>query len=370
VRVLVVNTGSSSAKLSVLDVGGAGAADGSVLDPWDGAHEPLRDAVAELAGRGERIDAVGHRVVHGGSRFSGPARIDDDAVDAIAALEPLAPLHQPRAVQGIEAARAALPGVPHVACFDTAFHAGLPDAAATYALPRAWRERWDLRRRGFHGLSHGWTARRAVEMTGLDPATARVVSAHLGGGASLCAVVGGRSVDTTMGMTPLEGIVMTTRAGSVDPGMVLWLLGEGGLGLDEVAHGLQRESGLAGLAGLGTGGDLRAVLPAAAQGDPDAALAVDVYLHRLRAAIAAMAASAGGIDVLAFTGGAGEHQPPVRAGAVDGLGFLGLALDHGANAAATGGDAEVSAPGAAARTVVVALGEESEIARQVRDTVG
>lgn len=368
-RVLVVNTGSSSAKLSVLDAGETGAVDSANLDPWDGALGPLRDAVSGLAGR-SRIDAVGHRVVHGGGRFSGPARVDDDAVRAIAALEPLAPLHQPRAVQGIEAARAALPDVPHVACFDTAFHATLPDAAATYALPRAWRERWDLRRRGFHGLSHAWTARRAVEMTGLDPATARVVSAHLGGGASLCAVVGGRSVDTTMGMTPLEGIVMTTRAGSVDPGMVLWLLGEGGLALDEVSRGLQREGGLAGLAGLDTGGDLRAVLPAAERGDPDATLAVEVYLHRLRAGIAAMAASAGGIDVLAFTGGAGEHQPPVRAGAVDGLGFLGLALDHDRNAATSGGDVDISAPGTSARTVVIALGEEAEIARQVRDVVG
>lgn len=372
-RVLVVNTGSSSVKLSTVTVADAGPAetadseveDSTLVDPWHGDEEPLRDAVTALADRAGNLDAVGHRVVHGGGRFTEATVIDDDVLDAIAALAPLAPLHQHRALRGIAAAAAALPGVPAVACFDTAFHATLSDAAATYALPAGWRRRWDLRRRGFHGISHSWAARRACSLVGLDPAQARVVTAHLGGGASLCAVLGGRSVDTTMGMTPLEGLVMTTRSGSVDPGLLLWLLTDGGLSAAEVADGLQRHAGLVGLAGEATGGDLRAVLPAAAAGEVDASLAIEVYLHRLRSCIAAMAAAARGIDVLAFTGGAGEHQPAIRAGAVEALGFLGLALDADANDATIGGDADISAAGATARTVVVALGEDREIALQV-----
>jgi acetate kinase len=277
-------------------------------------------------------------------------RVDDGVVVALGELSDLAPLHQPAALAGIAAVGRALPDVPAVACFDTAFHATLPAAAATYALPQEWRERYGLRRFGFHGLSHEYASRRA--------AAARAVSCHLGAGASLAAVRDGVCVDTTMGFTPMEGLVMATRSGSVDPGLVLWLLRHG-LDVDALEGGLDREGGLKGLAGEA---DMRALL---ARDDADARLALDVYVHRLRAAIAAMAAALGGLDALVFTGGVGEHAPEVRARTAAGLGFLGVALDSEANARATA-DAEIGAAGAAARTVVVTAREDLEVARQVR----
>jgi len=300
----------------------------------------------------QRAGAVGHRVVHGGPDLREATVLDAGVVAQIEALTPLAPLHQPRALAGIRALQSALPDVPAVACFDTAFHATLPPAAATYALPEDWRRRWPLRRFGFHGLSHQYAVRRAGELLGGLPR--RVVTCHLGAGASLCAVLDGRSVDTTMGFTPLEGLVMNTRSGSVDPGLVLWLIEEAGLAPAEVADGLERHAGLAGLSG--TSGDLREV--------GTDGLAFDVYVHRLRREITAMAAATGGLDALVFTGGAGEHQPAVRAAAAGGLGFLGVALDEARNDA-TAGDGEIGA-GAAVRTVVVTAREDLEIARQVR----
>ncbi|HET8642173.1 MAG TPA: acetate/propionate family kinase, partial [Pseudonocardiaceae bacterium] len=237
VNVLVVNTGSSSLKLTLL------GPDDEVLDSthverWDGAGH-----VAEFVDRLPGVDVVGHRVVHGGPDYCGPVRIDGRVRDRLAALTELAPLHQPRAVAGIDAVLAALPDVPAVACFDTAFHAGLPDAAATYALPAQWRRRWGLRRYGFHGLSHSYAAKRAAGLVGHPLDRLRVVTCHLGAGASLCAVLGGRSVDTTMGFTPLEGLVMVTRSGTVDPGLLVWLLQRGELGVDELADGLEHRSG-------------------------------------------------------------------------------------------------------------------------------
>jgi len=268
---------------------------------------------------------------------------------------------------------AVLPDVPSVACFDTAFHATLPAAASTYALPPEWRKRWDLRRYGFHGLSHAYASRRAAEILGRAPEGLRVVTCHLGAGASLAAVADGRSVDTTMGFTPLEGLVMATRSGSVDPGLVLWLAEHAGMPPAELAATLERRSGLLGLAGTA---DMREIVTGAARGSPDARLALDVYVHRLRGAIAAMAASLGGLDALVFTGGVGEHAPAVRALAADGLGFLGVALDPGRNDAdrndpgrdSAGGpaDREIGADGASVRTLVVAAREDLEIARGVR----
>jgi acetate kinase len=277
---------------------------------------------------------------------------------ALEALTVLAPLHQPKSLAALAAVRRARPGLPEVACFDTAFHAGLPPAATTYALPAAWRERWPLRRYGFHGLSHAWAARRAGD--------GRVVTCHLGAGASLAAVRDGRCLDTTMGFTPLEGLVMATRSGSVDPGLLLWLLEQTDMSERDLAEALEHESGLRGLAGTS---DMREVLAAAARGEPAATLARDVYIHRLRAGIAAMAAALGGLDTLVFTGGVGERAPEVRARAAEGLGFLGVALDAAANAGATG-DAEIGAPGAPARTLVVEAREDLEIARAVRAALG
>jgi acetate kinase len=292
-------------------------------------------------------------------------RLDAEVAEALRALTPLAPLHQPAALTAAEAVGAALPDVPAVACLDTAFHAGIPAAAATYALPRAWRERHDLRRFGFHGLSHAYAARRAAELLGRPLRELRVVTCHLGAGASLAAVAGGRSVDTTMGFTPVEGLVMATRSGTVDPGLVAWLLQHGGLEVDELADALEHGSGLAGLAGTP---DMREVLRRADAGDAEAALARDVYLHRLRGLIAAMTASLGGLDALVFTGGVGERSSPIRTAAAAGLGFLGVAVDPARDAAAAG-DADVSAPGAAVRTLVVAAREDLEIAAQVRRVV-
>jgi acetate kinase len=350
VRVLVVNAGSSSLKLRLV------GADDALLGACD--LEPGDDVEAALAGLGA-FDASGHRVVHGGARFVDPVVVDDAVAGALEKLTALAPLHQPPALAAVAALRRAAPHLPTVACFDTAFHAGLSEAAATYALPRAWRERWPLRRYGFHGLSHAWAARRAAEL--LDRPE-RIVICHLGAGASLAAVRAGRSVDTTMGFTPLEGLVMATRSGDVDPGLLMWLLDATDLSQADVAAGLVHESGLQGLAGTA---DMREVLAAAARGEPPAVLALDVYVHRLRAAIAAMAASLGGLDALVFTGRVGERAPEVRSRAAAGLGFLGVALEDTANTAAHG-DAEVGAVGTPVRTLVVESREDLEIARAVR----
>jgi acetate kinase len=359
-RVLTVNAGSSSLKLRLLDADDRVLADETV-ERWDGEHDlgPLRAFLDEVAG----VDAVGHRVVHGGPHHRAPAAVDPDLVASLEGLTDLAPLHQPRAVAGIRAVATVLPGAPAVACFDTAFHATLPPESATYALPAAWRARWGLRRYGFHGLSHAYASRRAAALLDRPVEGLRLVTCHLGSGASLAAVRDGRSVDTTMGFTPLAGLVMATRSGSVDPGMLVWLQRHGGLSLDSLEDGLEHRSGLAGLSG--TSGDLRDVLAARASGDPDATLAYDVFTHRLSREIAAMTASTGGLDALVMTGGIGEHAPEVRAAVASRLDHLGLAVDSTANAGTTG-DGDVSAGRASVRTLVVSAREDLEIARGTR----
>jgi acetate kinase len=353
VRVLTVNTGSSSVKLRLLGPDDTVLAEheheapGVEIDP--GA---LGEAIERLGA----ADAVAHRVVHGGRRRA-PARIDAALADELRALAPLAPLHQPKALAAAAAVTRARPELPAVACFDTAFHARLPAAAATYAVPAEWRERFALRRYGFHGLSHAYAARRGAALLRLGDG-ARIVSCHLGAGASLTAVRDGRSIDTTMGFTPLEGIVMATRSGSVDPGLVLWLVRQG-LAAEDVHDALEHQSGLKALAGTP---DMREVL---ARDDDAARLAVAVYLHRLAAAAAAMAAALGGLDGLVFTGGVGERAPAIRAGAAERLAFLGVGLDADANQAADA-DADLSAPGATVRVAVVAAREDVEMARQAR----
>jgi acetate kinase len=359
--VLVVNAGSSSLKVRLLGPADT-IRDSLDLDEWDGSadHPELAEF---LAAAGPRAVVAGHRVVHGGPTFSQAALIDDGVVAKIGALTDLAPLHQPRALTGIAAVRSALPGLPAVACFDTAFHAGMPAAAAQYALPGPWRERFGLRRFGFHGLSHGYAASRAAQLLGAEPAGLRIVTCHLGAGASLAAVDRGHSVDTTMGFTPLEGLVMATRSGTVDPGLLIWMLQHGGLSVGELSAGLELASGLAGLSGLPSG-DMRAVLRSAEAGDPAAGLAVDVYLHRLRREIAAMTAAMNGLDALVFTGGIGEHSPPVRAAAAAGLDFLGVSVDARRNQAT--GDAIISGPHARVAVLVITAREDVEIARQAR----
>jgi acetate kinase len=361
VRVLVVNAGSSSLKLRLLGPGDEVIADRS----FDAPRGDVDSGEVEAAMRGiGEVDAVGHRIVHGGQRFHKAVRVDDEVVLALRELSDLAPLHQPKSLAALDAVTRELPGAPAVACFDTAFHADLPAAASTYALPAHLRERWSLRRYGFHGLSHSYAARRVAEL--LERRDLRVVTCHLGAGASLAAVRHGRSVDTTMGFTPLEGLVMATRSGSVDPGLVLWLLEHHAMGEAELAYALEHSSGLRGLAGTP---DMREVLRRRDAGDDAAALAFDVYIHRLRAGIASMAAALDGLDALVFTGGVGERSAPVREEACSGLGFLGVKLDPAANAAAAG-DAEVTAPEAAVRALVVEAREDIEIAHQVRSVLG
>jgi acetate kinase len=355
VRVLVVNAGSSSLKLRLLGGDEEVLADKEV-ERWDG--DPDHADVATFVRGLSDVDAVGHRVVHGGTRFRAATVIDDDVTTAIEALTPLAPLHQPRALAGIRATAKLLPGVPSVACFDTAFHATLPPEAGTYAVPAEWTERFGVRRFGFHGLSHAWASRRAAELLGRPPTEVRLVTAHLGAGASLCAVDGGRSVATTMGFTPLEGLVMATRSGDVDPGLLLWLQREGGLTVDEVADGLEKRSGLLGLSR--TSGDMRDVLAAVDEGEAHARLAYGVWLHRLRAGVAAMVAAMGGIDGLVFTGGIGEHAARARADACAGLAFLRLSLDSAANARTTADG--VIGDG----VVVVTAREDRQVAGEVR----
>ena len=363
-RTVVVNAGSSNLKLSVIDAGQRTVA-ASTLDRHgdDVELEELRQLAAEHG----PVDAVGHRIVHGGTEFTEAAFIDGSVLDHLEALVPLAPLHQRAGLDGVRAAAAALPGVPNVACFDTAFHATLPPAAATYALPPQWRERWGLRRFGFHGLSHAWASQRAAALVGRPVEDLRIISCHLGSGASLCAINQGCSVDTTMGFTPLEGLVMATRSGTVDPGMLLWLIEQGGLPAAEVADRLERASGLAGLSG--TGGDIRDVLAAADSGDASATLALDVWVHRLRRESGAMAAAMDGTDMLVFTGGIGEHEPGLRARAAAGLGFLGIHIDPASNASATS-DADISTRGAPCHTLVVTAREDLAIAQQVEGLLG
>jgi acetate kinase len=288
--------------------------------------------------------------------------IDGEVMQRLRELVDLAPLHQPKSLAALDALREALPKTPAIACFDTAFHATLPASAATYALPKAWRERWGLRRFGFHGLSHSYAAARAAELVNRPLESLRLVTCHVGAGVSLAAVREGRSIDTTMGFTPLEGLVMATRSGSVDPGLVVWLQQHGGLAVGEIAEGLEHRSGLMGLAGTD---DMREIIASAAAGDDAAQLALDVYLHRLRAGIAAMAAALGGLDVLAFTGGVGENAAEIRARALDGLGFLGLAIDRERNGAGSD-DREIGAAAGRARVLVVHAREDLEMAASVR----
>jgi len=359
VRVLVLNAGSSSLKVSVVDP------DDRVLTEREFEVAEGRVDAAQLANAVhgmEGIEAVGHRVVHGGPRYTQSIRIDGDVIKYLVTITDLAPLHMPAALAGVSAARELLPRTPGVACLDTAFHSRMPAAASTYAVPDEWRRRFGIRRYGFHGFSHAYASRRAAEILRRSPHDLRVVTCHLGSGASLAAVRGGRSVDTTMGFTPLEGLVMATRSGSIDPGAILYLQRHAGKSEAEMTEALDRQGGLLALAGTG---DMRELLRRIAAGDDDAELAFDVYIHRLRALVAAMAAAMNGLDALVFTGGVGENAPPVRAAAAAGLRFLGVELGPTLNAS-LGPDNDISAPGASVPTLVVKAREDVEVAREVR----
>jgi acetate kinase len=360
VRVLVVNAGSSSMKLRLL----------SERDEVLGTADLPANAAGFDAGQLDEAvrpwdtpDVVGHRVVHGGVRYAGAVLLDDGVRKRLAEFTDLAPLHQPKSLAALDLVTAQLPDVPAVGCFDTAFHATIPPAAATYPVPLEWRERYGIRRYGFHGLSHAYCSRRAAELLGRAVDELRIVTCHLGAGASLTAVAGGRSVDTTMGFTPLEGLMMATRSGTVDPGLVLWLEEHEGLSPREVSTVLEKRSGFVGLAGTA---DIRDVQDRAIAGEPDAQLALDVFVHRLVTGIGAMSASAGGLDVLVFTGGVGEHSPIIRQMAAERLAYLGVAVDDAANEAGEPDSDVTAASGATVRTLVIAAREDLQIARESR----
>ncbi len=361
-RVLVINAGSSSLKLRLLDESNVLEQSADLPAGPDGLDT---ETLSEVIGRWRRPDAVGHRIVHGGSLFAGPVRVDRVVRQHLEDLTDLAPLHQPKSLAALDAVSTVLPSVPAVACFDTAFHATMPAAASTYAIPRHWRQKYGIRRYGFHGLSHAYCSRRAAELLDRPPTALRVVSCHLGAGASLTAIQNGRSVDTTMGFTPLEGLVMATRSGSVDPGLLLWLEEHEHLAPREIATALEERSGLLALAGTA---DMREVETLTARDDPAALLALGVYTHRLVGAIATMAAALGGIDVLAFTGGVGEHSARVRQEATGRLGFLGVAIDEELNETAQP-DIDITADKACVQTVVIEAREDLQIAAETRQVL-
>jgi acetate kinase len=318
-------------------------------------EEPTR----AVKGPGD-VAAVGHRVVHGGSKYSEGVIVTPQVEDDIRAYAAFAPLHNPEDLAGIKAAQRALPNVPQVAVFDTAYHAHLPQAAQVYPGPYAWYER-GIRRYGFHGISHQYCAGRAARILKRDLASLNLVTCHLGNGCSLAAIRGGRSVDTTMGFTPLDGLMMGSRSGAVDPGILTYLMRADGATADQLDDTLNHRSGLLGVSGVSS--DLREVLAARARGDARATLALDVYVHRLRRLLGAMVAVLGGADAIVFAGGVGEHAAEVRAGACAGLAFLGLRLDAGRNAASPA-DAVISTPESTVGVLIVHTREDWMVARE------
>jgi acetate kinase len=333
---LVVNAGSTSLKLSIVD----GAGFSQPIDSYEAAGE---------------VDAVAHRVVHGGSRFSDPVVIDAGVRAALEELTELAPLHNKPALAAIGDAMAALPRVPHVAVFDTAFHRTIPEEASTYALPARWRGEWGIRRYGFHGLSVQWAAEQVR--------VPRLVVCHLGGGCSVTAVKDGKSVDTTMGFSPLEGVPMATRSGSIDAEIVLHLLRTKKLALEEIEHALESESGL-----LGLSGESARVEELERSESDGAKLALDVFAHRVTAAVAAMAATLAGIEALVFTAGIGEGSAGIRRTVCERLRFLGIELDAAANAAAVP-DVDINVSGSAVRVVALHAREDVVAARAAQFAV-
>jgi acetate kinase len=364
----VLNSGSSSLKYRLVDPADPGGERGRrglverIGEPGGVSDHgaAMRTAAADLDLSSAPLRAVGHRVVHGGTRFRAPVVIDDAVTAAIKELVPLAPLHNPANLTGIEVARAMRPDVPHVAVFDTAFHATLPAAAATYALDTKLAAEHDIRRYGFHGTSHRYVAGRTAALLGRPADAVNVIVLHLGNGASATAVRGGRSVETSMGFTPLSGLVMGTRAGDLDPGILVHL-SRAGLDADRIDRLLQHGSGLAGLCG---DNDMRGVLAARASGDPAAALAFEVYAHRLRKYVGAYHAVLGRLDAIAFTAGVGEHSPDVRAAALDGLGMWGIEVDPARNGERVAGPRVISPDGARVAVCVVPTDEELAIAEE------
>jgi acetate kinase len=392
---LLLNAGSSSLKGTLMESGDnnviahclgdwAGSATGyrytgpdgkerSETVSWRGHARAVQRFVSDLMqatpiALPERtaLAAVGHRVVHGGP-FTSSVRITPEVRSRLTALADLAPLHNPPSLQTLAAAEAELPGVTQVAVFDTAFHATIAPEARTYPVPDRWTREWGIRRFGFHGLSHAYCARRAAEMLGRPAEELRLVICHLGHGCSASAVSGGRCVDTTMGFTPLEGLMMATRSGSIDPSIVLHVQQHHGLTAEQVETALNRESGLLGVSGVS--GDMRQVLAAAREGHERARLALGIYTHRVRQAIGALAVTMGGVDALVFTAGVGEHASEIRKSICTGLECLGLELDAQANSTCLP-DGDVARPASRARILVIATREDATMLREVIRVLG
>ena len=382
--VLVLNSGSSSVKFALLDPGsGARVLGGqaeevgtpeAVLHVQRGTGDPVTEKLTDggyqavmtrilghLPSSGPDLIGAGHRVVHGGDRFTASVLVDDEVIAAIGAFSHLAPLHNPKALAGIEAVRAARPGLPQVAAFDTAFHHTMPPRAYRYAVPEDWYTRYGVRRYGFHGTSYRYVSERAAELLGRPLGELHLVAAHLGNGCSATAIRGGVSVDTTMGLTPMEGLVMGTRSGDVDPGMFGYLAEQAGLTVDQLTDALDTASGLAGLSGVGN--DMRAIQSAAAGGNERARLALEVFVHRLAKAIAALVTSLDRLDALIFTGGIGERSAEVRSLVLARLGILGLSEDPDANARHGQGVGGRISPAGKVLALVVPTDEELMIAR-------
>ncbi|BBZ46097.1 acetate kinase [Mycobacterium parmense] len=377
--VLVINAGSSSLKYQLIDLeSGAARTGGGIQQIGEpssrvGDHEEaLRLAFAQLAEAGVDLTscgllAVGHRVVHGGNAFYRPTLLDDARIAELEKLSELAPLHNPPAVQGIKVARKLLPDVAHIAVFDTAFFHELPAASATYAVNRDLAQRWQIRRYGFHGTSHRYVSEQAAAFVGGPAAGLNQIVLHLGNGASASAIAGGRPVDTSMGLTPLEGLVMGTRSGDVDPGVISYLWRAANMSVDKIESMLNNESGLWGLAGER---DFRRLHSMIESGDGAARLAYDVFIHRLRKYIGAYLAVLGHTDVLTFTAGVGENDALVRRDALAGMGELGIVVDERRNAAAGGGARRISADDSPITVLVIPTNEELAIARDCAGLLG
>lgn len=378
-KILVLNCGSSSVKYRLFDQPSPSS---SSSPPASSSHagstlaKGLIERIGEAGGEAadhtaalqrvmESVDlsglgAIGHRVVHGGSLFSAATVIDDEVVTAIEGLVPLAPLHNPPALSGIAVARKLLPDVPQVAVFDTAFHQSIAPEGVTYAIDSDLAARWQIRRYGFHGTSHAYVARRTAELLGLPPDEAKVITLHLGNGASACAVQGGRSIATSMGMSPLSGLVMGTRSGDIDPTVIFHLHRVAGLPIEEIETSLTRGAGLQGLAAAN---DMREIQRRRADGDPAATLAFDVYCRRLREYVGSYLALLGHADAITFTAGVGENSAEVRAASLKGMSALGIEVDPTRNERA---DPIISPNGARVKVCVVPTDEEAEIAEQAR----
>ena len=405
-KVLVLNCGSSSLKFQLIETDEAMAREGrdrtlakglvedaggtAILHYEVEGKKPVRDAIGAFQHRAAvekalalltdkdngviphkgEIGAVGHRIVHGGERFHASVLIDESVIAGIEENIALAPLHNPANLQGYQAAKAVLPDTPAVAVFDTAFHHTMPEAAYLYALPYSLYQRFGIRRFGFHGTSHRFVSERLAARLGKAPDDPglRLITCHLGNGASVCAVRAGRSVDTSMGFTPLEGLVMGTRCGDLDPAALLFIMGREELGAAEASALMNKHSGLLGISGLSP--DMRTLLESEAKGNERARLAIDVFCYRLRKYIGAYVAALGGVDAVAFAGGIGENAPAIRERTLAGLDALGLAVDPARNAGAQGSEAEISPPGSRTRVFVIPTNEELMIARDAFQIVG